>query len=263
MLSDIVGFENQALAIALTLPRILAAFLIVPLMTADTVPATVRNSFFVSLAIVAYPVAESAVPVASTGDLFWPMIVLKELFVGLAIGFLFGAVFWAIGAAGEIIDTQIGTNMASELDPIQGHQTTLTGDLLSQLAAWLFMASGAFLVFLDLLLSSYSIWPVAQPMPRLDLQGQLLFVDAFGYVMSAALLFAAPAIAVLALIDLSMGLINRFADQLNVFQMSMSIKALAAQFMVLMSLAAIVEIVLRKLFENEQLLKALQRAIGP
>ena len=29
----------------------------------------------------------------------WPVIVLKEIFLGMAIGFCFGMVFWAIGAA--------------------------------------------------------------------------------------------------------------------------------------------------------------------
>lgn len=261
-MSSIELLQNQALAIALTLPRIIAAFLILPLMTADVVPATVRNSFFVSLAIVAYPVAESALPIASTGNPLWPLIVVKELFVGLLLGFTFGAVFWAMGAAGELIDTQIGANMSGALDPIQGHQTTLTGDLLSQLAAWLFMASGAFLVFLDLLLSSFRLWPVASSLPVLHPDGQALFVGTFSYVMSTALLFASPAIAILAIIDLSMGLVNRFAQQLNVFQLSMPLKAVAAQFMVLISLAVIIEIVLRKLFDNEHLLNAIARAIG-
>lgn len=258
---DLIALENQALAVGLALPRIIAAFLVMPLMTPETVPATVRNSFFVSLAVIAYPVAERVVPMAAAGDVLWPLVVIKELFVGLLLGFLFGGVFWAVGAAGELIDSQIGANLSGIMDPIQGHQTTLSGDLLSQLAAWLFMASGAFMVFLDLLMSSYAIWPIAERLPSLQRGSQLLFIDGFGYVMSTALLFASPAIAVLAIIDLSMGLVNRFAQQLNVFQMSMAIKALAAQFMLLLSLGVIVEIVIRKLYENEQLLEILKNVL--
>src|SRR3546814_3092497 len=81
------------------------------------------------------------------------------LCIGIAIGFCFGIVFWAIGAAGNILYTQVGMSMASIFDPIQGHQTSLHGQFLSQFAAYLFMASGAFLVFLDLLPTSYTVWP--------------------------------------------------------------------------------------------------------
>src|SRR3546814_9159087 len=83
----------------------------------------------------------------------------------ISIGFCFGIVFWAIGAAGNILDTQVGMSMASIFDPIQGHQTSLHGQFLSQFAAYLFMASGAFLVFLDLLLTSYTVWPVMSFFP--------------------------------------------------------------------------------------------------
>ena len=57
--------QGQALSIALTLPRIAAAFLIIPLMTQETVPALVRNSFFVSLTISAQVLCISALPGAA------------------------------------------------------------------------------------------------------------------------------------------------------------------------------------------------------
>src|SRR3546814_1098829 len=84
--------------------------------------------------------------------------------------------------------------MASIFDPIQGHQTSLHGQFLSQFAAYLFMASGAFLVFLDLLLTSYTVWPVMSFFPDIKVAGIHLFVGQFSYLMTAALLLAAPAI---------------------------------------------------------------------
>jgi type III secretion protein T len=163
---DILG--NPLTALGLTLPRIAGAFIMLPLLTQQNMPATVRNSFLVSLAIVALPIALAGLPAGGMPVVDMAPIVLKELFIGIAIGFCFGIVFWAIGAAGNILDTQIGMSMASIFDPIQGHQTSLHGQFLSQLAAWLFMASGAFLVFLDLLLTSYSIWPVMSFFPNIQ-----------------------------------------------------------------------------------------------
>ena len=141
---DTVG--DVMMALGLTLPRIAGAFLMLPLLTAETVPAMVRNSFMVSLGIIAIPVAVNGVPLHSLGAVDWAPIILKELFIGISIGFCFGIVFWAIGAVGNVLDTQVGLGMAAVFDPIQGHQTSVHGDFLSRAAMWLFMASGAFLI---------------------------------------------------------------------------------------------------------------------
>ena len=257
---DIIG--TPLLALGLTLPRIIGAFLMLPLLTPETVPAMVRNSFMVSLAIVALPVAIAGAPMEAMGAPQWPVIVLKELFLGIAIGFCFGIVFWAIGAAGNVIDTQIGMAMASVFDPIQGHQTSLHGDFLSQLAAWLFMASGAFLVFLDLLMTSYALWPVMSYFPDMRVGGMHLFVGQFSYLMTALLVLAAPAIVILLIIDLSFGLVNRYAPQLNVFALTLPIKAWLATGIIMLMLVTYVEIVLDRLVANGGLLALLRSAFG-
>src|SRR5688500_20143487 len=95
---DTVG--DVMMALGLTLPRIAGAFLMLPLLTAETVPAMVRNSFMVSLAIVALPISMAGIPIDALNALQWVPVVLKELFIGISIGFCFGIVFWAkIGRA--------------------------------------------------------------------------------------------------------------------------------------------------------------------
>ncbi|MGJ7903206.1 type III secretion system export apparatus subunit SctT [Lysobacter sp. 1R34A] len=250
---------NLMLALGLVLPRVIGAFMMLPLLTSENMPPLVRNSFMVSLAIIAIPVAVNGVPLHSLGTLDWAPIILKELFIGISIGFCFGMVFWAISAAGNIIDTQVGMTLAQVFDPIQGHQASLHGSFLSQFAAWLFMASGAFLVFLDLLLSSYAMWPVTSYFPTLHAVGMELFVGQFSYLMTALLVLAAPAMVVLLLIDLTFGLVNRFAPQLNVFTITMPIKAWLATWIILLMLGVYVEIVLDRLNDNRGLLDALNR----
>jgi type III secretion protein T len=248
--------------LALTLPRIIAAFLVLPLITRQNMPPLVRNSFFVSLAIVVYPAAASvAVPASGVAVGAWPLIIVKELFIGLFFGFLFSSVFWAVSAAGNLIDTKVGSNFASVVDPIQGHETSLTGQLLSQLVTWLFLASGAFTLFLDLLMKSYLIWPVAQMLPQLALPGQQLVIDEFASLLTLTLMLAAPALVVLSLLDLSLGLINRYAPQLNIFALAMPIKAWVATWIVLLSLGVFVEVITRHLVQNSGLLQVLRRVL--
>ena len=256
-------FGNPMMALGLTVPRIAGAFVMLPLLTQQNMPAMVRNSFLVSLAIVALPIALAGLPAEGMAMSDMAPIVLKELFLGMAIGFCFGMVFWAIGAAGNILDTQIGMSMASIFDPIQGHQASFHGEFLSMLAAWLFMASGAFLVFLDLLLTSYSIWPVTSFFPVIQLTGMHLFIGQFSYLMTAALVLAAPAMVILLVIDLSFGLVNRYAPSLNVFALTLPIKAWLATAIILLMLGSLVEFVLNRLGDSRGFLRVLQQVFGP
>src|SRR5690606_16165981 len=155
--------------------------------------------------------ALAGLPMEQLGTLEWPVIVLKEIFIGVAIGFCFGIVFWAVAAVGGVIGTEVRMAMAQAVDPIQGHQATLHCALLSQVAAGLFMASGAFLVFLALLMGSYVLWPVASCFPDLPAVGMNLFVGQFDFMMTTVLVMAAPVMVVMLVIDLSFGLVNRYA----------------------------------------------------
>jgi len=257
---DSIG--GAILALSLTMPRIAAAFLMLPVLTNESMPALVRNSFFVSLSIVAFPFAAASSPMMKMGGILWFGIVLKEIFIGLCIGFMFGLVFWAIGNVGNIIDTKAGSTIASVIDPLQGHQTSLTGSFLSRLAGWLFMASGGFMVFLNILLGSYAVWPVTSGFPTLSRAGEFLFINGFAGLMTMSLVLAAPALVVLALIDLSLGLINRYAQQLNVFALSLSIKTWLSTWIVLLCLGVFVDFVLKQIAKSSNLLDVLSRALG-
>lgn len=258
---DSVG--NIMLALGLVLPRVIGAFMMLPLITNENMPPLVRNSFMVSLAIIAIPVAMNGVPLNELGALAWAPIILKELFIGVSIGFCYGMVFWAISAAGNVIDTQVGMSMATIMDPIQGHQASLHGQFLSQLAAWLFMASGAFLVFLDILLSSYAVWPVTSFYPSLQPGGMEMFIGQFAFLMSAVVVMAAPVMVFMLLVDLVFGLMNRFAPQLNVFALTMPIKAWVATAMIFLLIGLYAEIIMDRLMANRGLLDALQKVFGP
>jgi len=72
---------------------------------------------------------------------------------------------------------------------------------------------------------------------------------------------SAPALVVMSLVDISLGLVNRYAQQLNVFALAMPIKAWLSSWVLLLALGAMVEVVMRKLYENRGLLQALKHIL--
>jgi type III secretion protein T len=69
-----------------------------------------------------------------------------------------------------------------------------------------------------------------------------LFESEFGRIMALTLLVAAPALVLMYLIEGVLGLINRFAQQLNVFSLSQSLKSVAAIWIVWVQLVSLVQL---------------------
>jgi type III secretion protein T len=250
------SLSDAVLSIAVIMPRIAAAFLALPYFSSDTIPPLVRNTFFVSLSLAVMPlVLEDPRPIALGVDLI-PLLV-KELFIGVAIGFTFGIIFWALEGAGQVIDAKIGTNTAQLVDPLTGHQTTLIGAYLGRLAGYVFAAFGGLQLFFELLMSSFQVWPVLDPMPSLPAIGALFFIGRFDELMRLVLLLAAPVLCVLTLVEVGLGFVNRYAPQLNVFTLSMSLKAWLAIPILLLTVANTVEFVIDWMGQQRGLLTTL------
>jgi type III secretion protein T len=232
-------FERvQLLALAST--RIAAAFLIMPLFAPEVVPPLVRNSILIGLGVIVLAAQpDAAVPVSTT--LFdWVGLYAKEAFIGLTIGLFFSTILWAFQTAGEIIDAKSGATIAQIIDPLTGSPTSLTGAFLGQLANFLFMSVGGFFLLVAALFQSYALWPPQSPVPDLRAGGVALFEGEFARLMTLSVLLCAPALVVLFVVDLGLGLINRFAQQLNVFALSLSIKTWLATAIVLITLSGLI-----------------------
>jgi type III secretion protein T len=239
-MDELVMMNKAVINFAYVFPRLAGAFIVLPLLTTDIVPAMIRNIVVASLSLVVFPMVASTLDTDAISAARLPIILAKEVFIGAVLGFCFSIMFWAIEMAGQIIDTKVGATTAQITDPLAGHQTTLTGAFLGRFASWLFIASGGLLVFLDLVLTSYVVWPVHKMLPSLSLDGQAFVVDRVQQMMFLAFILAAPALILMTLVDLGMGIMNKFAQQLNVFQLSMPVKALIAIWMLLAMLKTIV-----------------------
>lgn len=251
------SFSQIVIALAIVLPRLAAAFLLLPYFTSDTIPSMVRNVFFVSVALAVLPlVLQSPPPSTLIGTAFLPVLV-KEVFIGVSIGFSFGILFWALEGAGQVIDAKIGSTTAQLVDPITGYQSTLIGTYLARLAGYVFAAFGGFRVFVDLLLSSYQVWPVLAPWPDLPAVGALFFIGRFDELMRLILLLSAPVLVVLTLLDVGLGFINRYAPQLNVFTLSMALKGWLAVPILLLMAGSFVSFIFDWLADQGTLLRQL------
>lgn len=226
-----VGIENVLTAVSLGLPRILALFTVVPFLGGGIVSGTLRMAVALPLALFLYPMLPTFddLAIGRTSDetsLFILALMAKEIFLGLCLGYLVSIVFWAVESAGFFIDNQRGGSSSQMSDPMSQEQTSPTGSLLFQAMVFLFYSGGGFVAFLGMALTSFRLWPVAELLPWPNSQQfPLLFASQFGELFLNVVLLAAPLVVVCFLSDFCLGLINRFAQQLNVFVLSMGVKS--------------------------------------
>ena len=258
----ISNVADLALLAALASTRFAMAFLLLPILAQDTVPQMVRAAIFLAFGVITLAV-QPMVVVNDFGVGDWIGLFAKEAFIGLALGLLLAAVLWAFDAAGEVVDGASGMGMAQIVDPLSGRQTSLSGAFLGRLAVYVFMFSGGLMLWVGVLMESFVLWPLAQQGLSIKLGGVTLFESAFAQFAGLTFMMAAPALVVLYAIDLSLGLMNRYAPQLNLISISMSLKGVAAVGVWLVMLGTLVRTLIEHLAElMPTILRQVQSLLG-
>lgn len=224
-MNDLIDWQQTLLILTLSLPRMMAAFMLLPVFSRQSLPGMAHIGVMVSLALLALPIVMADAPPTPPTWAQGFAIVIKEMTIGLLIGFGAAIPFWVIDSTGFFIDNQRGTTMASSIDPMTGSQTSPLGVLLTQALVALFFVGGGALMFLDALYESYRLWPVFSFFPRLGSDALPALLGMLDRFMGLTVLLAAPIIIAMFMTEFAMGLISRATPQMNVFSLAMPIKS--------------------------------------
>ncbi len=215
--------------LALCMMRPLGVVVVLPIVNARLLGGVlVRNSLALLLAIPTIPYAMASVSASVTTDINLLVLwAISEMAVGLYIGFLAAIPFWAIDVSGALVDMVRGAGLAEVLNPTSGEEASLFSLLFMQLLAAMFFATGGFNLLLEALYNSYSLLPIGKSL-SFDSDTAAFLVQQSHLVLELGVRFALPAIAVMVMVDVTLGLINRASEQIDVFFLAMPIKSLGA-----------------------------------
>lgn len=238
---DAAGLEQIIKTYLLGVPRLTVAFMILPVLSKSVLGGSmVRNGAMLSFALFIYPMtADSLPPDLSLADYF--TILIKEMTLGLVIGYMAAVPFWIAEGVGFFIDNQRGAAMASSVNPIMGEQTSPLGIFMTQIMVTIFVISGAFLSLILVMVQSYAVWPVGVLLPQFMTGLDTFILSQLDLVMELVVVLSAPVILAMFLSEFSLALISRFAPQLNVFFLAMPVKSAIALFVLILYLKYLVE----------------------
>ena len=196
------------------LTRILGLLMVAPVFGHRAVPARVKIGLGIFIALILSPTLPP-MPDVGLGSWHGLFILVQQLLIGMAIGFIMRVVFAAADAAGEIVGLQMGLGFASFFDPQSAGQTLVMARFFNMLAVLVFLAVNAHLLLLGVLVESFQTLPISQqPLSAAGFYN----VAAFGStVFAVGLQLALPLITILLVTNLALGILTRSAPQLNLF----------------------------------------------
>ena len=209
--------------------RIAALVATAPAFSQSSVPARVKIGLAAFITLIVAPTLGSlpAVTVFSAQGVW---IMVNQFIVGAALGLTMQLAFTAIEMAGSLIGLQMGLGFATFFDPSSNASSEVVSRYLHTIALLAFLAFDGHLQVINALIGSFQSVPIDAAL--LSAPGWRTLVQWGGAIFSAGLLLALPVVVALLVATLSLGILNRAAPQIGVFQVGFPVTLMVGLLLV-------------------------------
>lgn len=222
---------NKYQLFLLVMIRTSGIFIFSPFFSSQNIPNTMKIglSFSVSLLIT----SALSISLDLSNEIFL-LLIIKELMVGIIIGFISYAFFSAFYVMGQIVDMKIGFGMANVIDPQNKIQVPLMGNFYYILSFLLLMSINGHHSIISALIDSYNFIPIG----RFTYTGDTinLLVHSLSKSFEIGFKLSTPIVAIIFLTDVVLGIISKTIPQMNVFVVGMPLKVLIGLLIILISM---------------------------
>ncbi len=238
MILDLFLAPGGAAAAALLVFRVTGLMAIAPMLSARFLPLQLKAAITVLLVLLLLP---AAVAGGGGGGAVTPSLLVTELVIGFALGFVAGVLIHAAEVAGDFIAVQVGLSGANLLDPLSDTQMPVLGQFMGIAVLTAFLIIGGHHVVVGALADSLAHAPPGEV--RLD-DGVRTLVEIGSLLFQLGLRMAAPIIAAVTIGNVALGILARTVPQMNVLmtafplQIGVGLLVLAATFPLLGHLVA-------------------------
>ncbi|MBR1470778.1 MAG: flagellar biosynthetic protein FliR [Lachnospiraceae bacterium] len=196
-----------------------------PFFGQQNVPRMLRAAFAVLLSFVLYEAITPHQYVEYRTTLEYTGLVLKEAVVGMLIGLMANWTMQIAAFAGQIVDTDIGFSMASQVDPATQMNTTVSGYFYQYGFMLIFLATGMYRELLRDLAGSFTLIPLGQAEFALE-RMNTAFLEFITEYVALGFRISLPIFCVTLMVNCLLGIMAKVSPQMNMFAVGMQIKAL-------------------------------------
>lgn len=241
--------QTNFVVIIMVLTRVGGIFTFNPIFGRNNVPGYIKAgaTLLLTLVMVSGGSMEYTLP---SGLLAFVFDMMKELVVGLLLGFFVNLILTVFGMAGEVIDMQLGLGMAKSYDPTFG-SVGLTTQIYNYWFILYFFAVGGHLSYIELFAISYDTVPIG--FDSFNINIAYILVMYFETVLTLGVKLAMPFIAASLVTEFCIGVMMKAVPTIHVFVINIQIKLLVGFVVLTASCGAVSEfmgMLMGLMFEN-------------
>jgi type III secretion protein T len=239
---DAQGLFELMLGMGLAAARILPCMILVPAFCFKYLKGPLRYAVVLVVSMIPAPSISRALSGMHDDWFSIGALLLKEAVLGTLLGLLLYAPFWMFASVGALLDSQRGALSGGQLNPALGPDATPLGELFQETLIMLVILSGGLSLITQLIWDSYLVWPPTAWLPGMTVDGLDLFLEQLNQTLQHMMLYAAPFIGLLLLIEAALAIIGLYAQQLNVSILAMPAKSMAGIAFLLIYLPTLLEL---------------------
>ena len=216
--------------VVLLLARTAGLVVFVPIPGMRQFPAQPKIVLALTLTILLAPLGwgHSRIDILSGADTVWTLTgwILAEAVFGLTVGVTVSLLLEAFGLAAQILGFQAGYSYVNMIDPTTQVDASILNVLVALLSSLLFFAFDLHLHLIRAIATSLETWPLGHFSTRPS--DAMLIIKLGSAVFETAVRLAFPVMAVLLLIDITLGLLNQVNSRLQLLTLAFPAKIIAA-----------------------------------
>ncbi|MBC8413744.1 MAG: flagellar biosynthetic protein FliR [Nitrospira sp.] len=219
--------SGQIINFMLILLRVSVLVSMLPVFSGSQLPVQFKIGLVVFIALILTPVVNFQI---SENQI--PLIIVKEILIGMALGYAARFVFNAVNMAGVFISFAVGMSMGRVFNPEMG-STTHLAEILGSMVMLMFLALDAHHDLIYVVVQSFKILP-AGSINVLPLVPEMISIGAGLFVLSIKL--AAPVMLGIFLAQVLTGFLYKAAPQMNIFFITMPLNIFLGFSIIIISL---------------------------
>ena len=222
------AIHDMAFTMSLVSARIMPSFMMLPFLNNNTLTGMVRMPVAMIVGVSLWPFSFQALSVID--PLVYLALVVKEAVIGLSLACFLCFPFWMLHAVGGMVDNQRGATLSSTIDPLSGVDTSELANFFNLFASVIVLESGGLLLMVQVFHNSYLLFdPLSFTIP--SMQPSLIFL---GNMVAESFIMASPLLVIFLLTEALLGILSRFAPQMNAFSIALTVKSTIAFFILLL-----------------------------
>jgi flagellar biosynthetic protein FliR len=240
--------------------RIISAFSATPIYSHEAIPIQVKIFIGFIIAFIIFSISDSA-NIAIEFNAWWLFaMAIKEIVVGLIIGFSLNLIFYGFSFAGTFIGFDMGLAMAQVMNPIEKTNGNAIGQVIYFFALMIFFILDGHQYVIRALAYSFKVIPLGTFEAKEELF--TLMIQYSSAVFIIAVKIASPILVSFFLIHIAEGILAKMIPQMQVFFVTQPLK-IGVGFILLVAILPVYLYVIKNLLgEFENKLYTLVKAMG-